>query len=81
LTTAFLKFSRDEEYQADEVGAEIMARAGYDPLAMADFLELLRRQQGRNPGALERFFNDHPPSAGREARIRQQARNLATVQF
>jgi len=81
LNTAFLKFSRDDEYQADEVGAEIMARAGYDPLAMADFFELLRRQQGRNPGALERFFNDHPPSAGREARIRQQAQSLGAVQF
>jgi len=81
LNPAFLKFSRDDEYQADEVGAEIMARAGYDPLAMADFFEVLRRQQGRNPGALERFFNDHPPSAGREARVRQQAKSLGAVQF
>ena len=81
LNAAFLKFSRDDEYQADEVGAEIMARAGYDPLAMANFFELLRSQRGRNPGALERFFSDHPPSAGREARIRQQAKSLATVQF
>jgi hypothetical protein len=56
-----------------------MARAGYDPVAMADFFELLRRQQSRNPGALERFFSDHPPSAEREARIRQEAKSLNTA--
>jgi hypothetical protein len=81
LNAAFLKFSRDDEYEADEVGAEIMARAGYDPAAMANFFEVLRLQQGRNPGALERWFSGHPPSARREARIRLQARSLAPVEF
>ena len=79
LNTAFLKFSRDDEYQADELGAEIMALAGYDPRAMANFFELLRREQDRDPGRLERFFSDHPSSADREARIRQQAKSLNTA--
>jgi len=76
LNAAFLKFGRDDEYQADQLGAEIMAGAGYDPAAMADFFELLRSEQGRDPGKLERFFSDHPPSADREARIRNQAGSL-----
>jgi beta-barrel assembly-enhancing protease len=79
LNAAFLKFGRDDENQADQVGAEIMARAGYDPVAMADFFELLRGQQGRDPGSLQQFFSDHPPSADREARIREQAGSLRVV--
>jgi beta-barrel assembly-enhancing protease len=76
LNAAFLKFSRDAEYQADQLGAEIMAGAGYNPVAMADFFELLRSQQGRDPGKVEKLFSDHPPAADREARIRDQAGSL-----
>ncbi len=79
LNAAFLKFGRDAEYQADQLGAEIMAKAGYAPSAMADFFQLLRGEQGRDPGKLEQFFSDHPPAADREARIRQQARTLGPV--
>jgi Zn-dependent protease with chaperone function len=79
LNAAFLKFGRDAEYQADQRGAEIMAGAGYNPAAMADFFELLRSEQGRDPGKLERLFSGHPPAADREARIRDQAGSLQRV--
>jgi hypothetical protein len=77
LNAVFLKFGRNDEYEADQLGAEIMASAGYDPNAMADFFALLRAESARDPGALETFFSSHPPSAEREARIRQQAKTLA----
>jgi Zn-dependent protease with chaperone function len=80
LNAVFLKFGRDAEYQADQLGAQIMAGAGYDPLAMASFFELLRSEQGRDPGKLERFFSSHPPAADREARIRDQAGSLRLAQ-
>jgi peptidase M48-like protein len=76
LNVAFLKFGRDEEYQADEVGAQIMAQAGYDPAAMADFFGMLRQQRTRDPSQLETFLSDHPPAADREDRIRQLASAL-----
>ncbi|MGH7711572.1 MAG: M48 family metallopeptidase, partial [Gemmatimonadaceae bacterium] len=79
LNAAFLKFSRDDENEADATGAEIMARAGYDPVAMADFFALLRQEQGRDPSKLERFFSSHPSAANREARIRQLASTLGPV--
>jgi beta-barrel assembly-enhancing protease len=80
LNVAFLKFGRDDEYQADQLGAEIMAGAGYSPAAMASFFALLRSEQERDPGKLEQFFSDHPPSGDREARIRDQADRLLVVQ-
>jgi hypothetical protein len=76
LNAVFLKFGRDAEYEADKVGAEIMAASGYNPVAMADFFDLLRHEQGRDPGKLEQFLSDHPSSADREARIRSQAGSL-----
>ena len=80
LNTLFLKFSRDDEYQADATGAEIMARAGYDPNAMASFFEQLRARQSREPGKLDTFFSDHPAPADREARIRALAGTRGPVQ-
>jgi predicted Zn-dependent protease len=76
LNVLFLKFSRDDEYQADQVGAQIMAKAGYNPLAMATLFELLRSKQSSEPGKVAQFLSDHPSSADREARIRQQAAAL-----
>ena len=76
LNVLFLKFSRDDEYQADLVGAQIMSRAGYDPLAMASLFELLRTSQGGSSGNVAQFLSDHPASADREARIRLQAASL-----
>jgi hypothetical protein len=47
---------------------------------MANFFELLRTEQGRDPGKVEQFFSDHPPAADREARIRDQAGSLRLAQ-
>ena len=80
MNVAFLKFGRDDEYQADQLGAEIMAGAGYNPVAMANFFQLLRAEQGRDPGKLEAFLSSHPASADREARIRAQAQGLRVTQ-
>lgn len=80
LNAAFLKFSRDDEYEADRAGALMMAQAGYSPFAMADFFAKLRQEQGRDPGKLEQFLSSHPPSADREARIRQLASTTQPAQ-
>lgn len=73
LNAAFMKFSRDAENEADRVGAQMMARAGYDPLAMASFFDLLQQQKGSNPGAVAQFFSSHPAPANRSANIRRYA--------
>jgi predicted Zn-dependent protease len=66
-----LKFSRDDEREADAVGAAIMRRAGWDPREMIGFLETLRRQQGQNPGAVEVFLSSHPAPAERIQQLRR----------
>jgi Zn-dependent protease with chaperone function len=76
LNALFLKFSRTAETQADVLGTQIMARAGYDPEAMATMFQLLKSKQGQEPGKVAQFFSDHPNPANREARVRQEAKLL-----
>ncbi len=57
---AMARFSRADEKEADDLGLQYMATAGYDPHGMLDmFQKLLSLEKGR-PGAVERFFQDHP---------------------
>lgn len=76
LNALFMKFGRNAENEADRVGAQMMARAGYDALAMASFFDLLAAQQRGNPGAVAQFFSDHPSPRNRSANIRAQAAQL-----
>ena len=46
LGTAFLRFGREYERQADILGAQIMARAGYDPREMANMFKTIEKQGG-----------------------------------
>jgi predicted Zn-dependent protease len=66
-----LKFSRDDEREADAIGSQVMQRAGWDPRGMPEFMETLRRQQGRDPGSVEIFLSSHPAPAERAAALRR----------
>ena len=76
LSTLFLKFSRNAEDEADSLGARMMAEAGYNPVEMANFFDLLQQQQRRNPSSVEQFFSSHPAPANRSAHIRGEAQQL-----
>jgi Zn-dependent protease with chaperone function len=68
----FLKFSREYETEADILGAQIMARAGYDPHDLANMFKTIERTSGNGPG----FLSDHPNPKDRYARINQEAESL-----
>ncbi len=76
LNTLFLKFSRTSEEEADEMGARMMARAGYDPREMANFFGFMRQQAGRDPSKVSVFLSSHPAPVNREQAIRAEARTL-----
>jgi predicted Zn-dependent protease len=66
----FLKYSRDDEREADRVGLSIMTKAGWDPRGMTELFEVLRREERRSPGAVDAFFSTHPSPADRIAGLR-----------
>ncbi len=76
LNALFMKFSRKAETQSDVVGTQMLHRAGYDPISMADFFETLRRESGKDPGKMEQFFSSHPAPKNRAARVREEIQQL-----
>jgi predicted Zn-dependent protease len=68
---AFLKFSRDDEREADRVGTQIMARAGWDPRGMIELMQTIREQEKRDPSSVEVFFSNHPSPKDRIALLQQ----------
>lgn len=69
---AQLKYSRNDEYQADALGADIMQRAGYSPHGLAVFFERLRGENARGPSRAARWLalvSTHPPMQERIARL------------
>jgi hypothetical protein len=73
LGTAFLRFSREYEKQADLEGAQIMARAGYDPRDMANMFKTIEKQGG--PGGPQ-WLSDHPNPGNRVEYITREAETL-----
>jgi hypothetical protein len=73
LGTAFLRFSREYERQADLMGAQMMARAGYDPRDMASMFKTIEKQGGSGG---PQWLSDHPNPGDRSAYITQEAQAL-----
>jgi predicted Zn-dependent protease len=68
----FLKFSRDAEREADQVGLQILRRGGWDARGMVELFELLQREARRNPNSVDAFFSSHPSPQDRISRLRAQ---------
>lgn len=68
-----LKFSREYETEADILGAQILARAGYDPRDLANMFRTIEQQGGGSSGG---FLSSHPSPKDRYARINREAQLL-----
>jgi predicted Zn-dependent protease len=61
-------YSRDTEFEADAVGMEIMARAGYNTDAFVAYLDRLQKQQSTGSGG---FSATHPKASDRVATLKK----------
>ena len=73
-----LRYSRADEAQADQGGAIITYKAGYNPKALADFFKKLE-QEGGSGGP--QFLSDHPNPGNREAAISKLIANWPPKNF
>jgi predicted Zn-dependent protease len=75
-----LGYSREQEYQADDLGVSYLARGGYDTLASSNMLSSLAAENilegqisGRGQSALPKWASTHPDPASRVSRAAQKA--------
>jgi beta-barrel assembly-enhancing protease len=73
LGTAFLRFSREFEKEADLEGVQIMAHAGYDPRDMANMFKTIEKQGGSGG---PQWLSDHPNPGNRYDYILREAETL-----
>jgi Zn-dependent protease with chaperone function len=78
LGTILLKYSREYEKQADLLGAQIMARAGYDPRALAQMFETIARAS-QSGGGGPQWMSSHPDPGNRTEYITREAGLLRVV--
>src|SRR5262245_43566835 len=76
LGTLLLKYRRDFEKQADLQGAQIMARAGYDPRALAHMFETIEAESKDSGGSGPQWMSSHPNPGNRTQYITKEAQSL-----
>jgi hypothetical protein len=73
LSAYFLKYGREYETQADILGAQILARAGYDPREMANMFKTIEAEGGRSG---PEWLSSHPNPGNRYEAITREAQQL-----
>jgi len=78
-------YSRDQEFEADQLGVRYLTRSGFDPLAMSSFLGTLGAEhqlalkiagkEGRDPAG--GLFSSHPRTGARVEKAAASARAAA----
>ncbi|HEV2670918.1 MAG TPA: M48 family metalloprotease [Gemmatimonadales bacterium] len=65
LQVMFLKFSRDDESQADQLGIRYSSRANYDSREMIHVMQMLDKIETESGGKLPEWLATHPAPANR----------------
>jgi predicted Zn-dependent protease len=70
----FLKFSRDNEREADRLGVEYSSKLGYDAHKMADFFQVLNKMNmAESEGGIPTFMSTHPDPGDRYNSVNEKA--------
>ena len=77
LGAVVLRYSRDFEKQADLLGSQLMARAGYDPRALAHMFETIEKEaKSSGGGGTPQWMSSHPNPGNRTQYINKEAQSL-----
>lgn len=71
-----INFTRGDEAEADRIGIQILARAGFDPMAMAGAFQTLQKIMRVNGVDVPEFLLDHPLDTRRIAEAKARATQL-----
>jgi predicted Zn-dependent protease len=71
-----INYTRQNESEADRIGIQLMARAGYDPSGMVDFFDTLNRWSRSMGAGPPEYLRTHPMTVSRIAEARDRAEQL-----
>lgn len=84
LTASIFAHSRQQEYEADKYGIQLMAQAGYQVNQAANLWDAViaedKASKENNDESHVPFFATHPPSKDRSQRLRHYASELVTTE-
>lgn len=82
LSVMFLKFGRDDESQADELGFRYMRRQRYDPRELAEVFGVLEAVSAQSGGGrLPEWASTHPDPANRREKALARADTVAPAEL
>ena len=76
VPTAFLKFTRGDEAEADYLGTQYMYAAGYDPTGAVSIFEKIESLNKTKPGVAARIFSTHPMDADRILKTQKEIERI-----
>ena len=77
LNLLFQRYSRGQESQADLVGTDYVARAGWNPVGSERMLMTLQRLDKNPASGIERYFQSHPDPAKRVRDVEKKLQDIA----
>jgi len=72
----FLKFSRDDENQADYLGVYYSTQAGYDSKELGNFFNTLKRLESKKSSGLPSWFSTHPSPKNRIRKVIKETKDI-----
>ncbi|MFZ2087947.1 MAG: M48 family metalloprotease [Desulfobaccales bacterium] len=70
--SAMLKYSRDHEHEADNLGFKLMTKAGYNPRDMISVFKKLNKQRWYQGGDIPQYLSTHPHTDERLVELSNQ---------
>lgn len=67
---AAMKFSRDDEYEADKCAVDYTAKAGFNPSGIINFFDKINKDSGMTK--VTKYFSTHPPTTDRIAKVKAE---------
>jgi predicted Zn-dependent protease len=76
IPMAFLKFSRNDDREADYLGAQYMYKAGYDPNGLVTMFEKYEAIEKKQPGTIPKVFDSHPATPDRIESLQKEIQGI-----
>lgn len=72
LTSLFMEYSQEAEFEADKLSVKYLKAAGYDPRGTLGFLEKLKKEKEKAPLKKFSYWRTHPHISQRMAVVNQE---------